>query len=196
MLSLQRVKCTIIGNYGVGKTSLIRNFLNIDTKNTKSTVGIDFFMKTIQVYDQQIHVSIWDTAGAERFHGLTNSYLRDSCIIFIIYDLGDKSFKRNIQRWLQTIEECRVQPVVICVLGNKSDIHETPQNSLKNILEPYKRQNWTIFSGITNYKDSTFREYILKSLKHVIGQNHSPIEPVDPIINISIKNPSHRTCCT
>lgn len=196
MLSLQRVKCTVIGNYGVGKTSLIHRFLNMEPKHTKSTVGIDFFMKTIKVYDEQVRVSIWDTAGAERFHSLTHSYLRDSSIIFIVYDLGNIHFLRNIKMWLQTIEECRVQPVVICVLGNKSDIHETPKKSLKEALEPYKRQNWTIFSGITNYKDSTFREYLIKSLKHVIGKTFIQKEPVAPVINISIQTPSQRTCCT
>lgn len=196
MLALQRVKFTVVGNYGVGKTSLIHNFLNLDPKKTKSTVGIDFFMKTIQLYDQRVRLSIWDTAGAERFGGLTHSYLRDSSIIFIIYDLGDINFIRSIQKWLQTIEECRIQPSVICVLGNKSDIHKTPQKSLDEALEPYRRQNWKIYSGISNYQDTTFKDYVVKSLKHVIRQNESRPESLPPIINISIKTPEHRTCCT
>jgi len=196
MLSLQRVKCTVIKNYGVGKTSLIHSFLKLDSKKTKSTIGIDFFMKTIKIYNEQVRVSIWDTAGAERFGGLTQSYLRDSAIIFIVYDLGDKSFINNIQKWLQTIEECRIQPVVICVLGNKSDLYKTPMKSLDDALEPYKRQNWTIYSGISNYMDDTFREYIVKSLKHVICQKDTKLEALAPVINISIKTAPNRTCCT
>ena len=122
--------------------------------------------------------------------------MRDSAIIFIVYNLGDQSFINNIQKWLQIIEECRVQPVVICVLGNKSDIYETPMKSLDDALEPYKRQNWTIFSGISNYMDDTFREYIVKSLKHVICQNDTKPEFLAPVINISIKTAPNRTCCT
>jgi len=196
MLSLQRVKCTLIGNYGVGKTSLIHNFLNKNSVEPRSTVGIDFFMKTVKVFDQDVRISIWDTAGAERFKSLTFSYLRDSAIIFIVYDLGDKHCNANIKYWLQTIEECRVQPTVICILGNKSDQHESPYTCLKGALEPYRRQGWIIYNGISNFEDDSFHNHVLKCLKHVIEKTHIQKDPAVPIIKISIQTPQQRTCCT
>ena len=197
MLSLQRFKCTVVGNYGVGKTSLLRKFLNLHTAPVKSTIGIDFFLKTIKIYDQEVRISLWDTAGAERFHSLTYSYLKDSTVLFIVYDLGDSDCHRQVAYWLNTIEACEVQPEVVCILGNKNDAHPASSNqpaSLTAVLNLH--QGWTTITGTTTKNDDSFEKYLVQCLTHLIEQKHYKQALKVPKLNIWIQSPPQRTCCT
>jgi small GTP-binding protein len=196
MLSLQRFKCTVVGNYGVGKTSLLRNFVDLNTAPVKSTIGIDFFLKTVKIYDQEVRISLWDTAGAERFHSLTYSYLKDSTVLFIVYDLGDSDCQRQVADWLNTVEACEVQPEVVCILGNKNDVHQTSPASLTAVLDPYLHHSWTIITGTTTKNDDSFGKYVVQCLTHFIGQKHYKQTLRVPKLNIWIQSPPPRTCCT
>lgn len=76
----------------VGKTSLITRFMydTFDT-NHQATIGIDFLSKTMYLDDRTIRMQLWDTAGQERFRALIPSYIRDSSVAVVVYDITSKS---------------------------------------------------------------------------------------------------------
>ena len=70
-------KVLLIGNSGVGKSSLLLRFADdVFTDNFMPTIGVDFKIRTIEVDGKTIKLQIWDTAGQERFRTLTSSYYR------------------------------------------------------------------------------------------------------------------------
>nr|CAD7448653.1 unnamed protein product [Timema bartmani] len=75
----------------VGKTSLITRFMYDSFDNTyQATIGIDFLSKTMYLEDRTVRLQLWDTAGQERFRSLIPSYIRDSTVAVVVYDITSK----------------------------------------------------------------------------------------------------------
>jgi Ras-related protein Rab-6A len=85
---LAKYKLVFLGDQGVGKTSIITRFM-YDTfdKNYQATIGIDFLSKTMYLEDRTVRLQLWDTAGQERFRSLIPSYIRDSSVAVVVYDI-------------------------------------------------------------------------------------------------------------
>lgn len=120
---VSKCKVVFLGAAGVGKTSLINRFMTNDyVKDYSTTVGIDFFTKPVQVGDRSVNLQIWDTAGQERFKSLVPSYIRDSSIAVLVYDVSDaKSFDEALA-WHQTVLKERGSDATIILVGNKNDL--------------------------------------------------------------------------
>ncbi|KAM6253369.1 ras-related protein Rab-6A-like isoform 3-T3 [Porphyrio hochstetteri] len=85
---LRKFKLVFLGEQSVGKTSLITRFMYDSFDNTyQATIGIDFLSKTMYLEDRTIRLQLWDTAGQERFSSLIPSYIRDSAVAAIVFDL-------------------------------------------------------------------------------------------------------------
>ena len=88
MAPLEKYKLVFLGDPGVGKTSIITRFMYDTFDSTyQATIGIDFLSKTMYLEDRTIRLQLWDTAGQERFRSLIPSYIRDSSVAVIVYDL-------------------------------------------------------------------------------------------------------------
>lgn len=89
--TLSKFKVVVIGDAGSGKTSIIKNFIyGTFSPEQDSTVGIDFLSKTLYLDDRTIRLQIWDSAGQERFRSLIPSYIRDSSIAIVCYDITSR----------------------------------------------------------------------------------------------------------
>ena len=85
---LTKFKLVFLGEQSVGKTSLITRFMYDSFDSTyQATIGIDFLSKTMHLDDQTVRLQLWDTAGQERFRSLIPSYIRDSNVAIIVYDI-------------------------------------------------------------------------------------------------------------
>uniref|UniRef100_A0A2R9APC1 RAB41, member RAS onco family n=1 Tax=Pan paniscus TaxID=9597 RepID=A0A2R9APC1_PANPA len=112
--SLCKSKLLFLGEQSVGKTSIISRFMyNSFGCACQATVGIDFLSKTMYLEDQIVQLQLWDTAGQERFHSLIPSYIRDSTIAVVVYDITSGSERGD--------------DVVIMLLGNKIDLDNKRQ---------------------------------------------------------------------
>ena len=94
------LKIIIMGNYGVGKTSLLeRYFTGNFMHKMKTTIGADFRIKIIDVEGKRVKLQIWDTAGQERFRTITRSYYKGAAIGIICADLsieGHDTFQKSV----------------------------------------------------------------------------------------------------
>ena len=85
---LRKFKLVFLGEQSVGKTSLITRFMYDSFDNTyQATIGIDFLSKTMYLEDRTVRLQLWDTAGQERFRSLIPSYIRDSTVAVVVYDI-------------------------------------------------------------------------------------------------------------
>lgn len=114
-------KLLIIGDAGVGKSSLLVRFAdNIFTPSYITTIGVDFKIRTIEVDGKKIKLQIWDTAGQERFRTITATYYRGAHGVIVVYDVTDPQTFVSIKKWLLEIQNhCDEVPRVL--VGNKLD---------------------------------------------------------------------------
>lgn len=125
------LKCITVGNSGVGKSSIILNFMNKRFFSPHpATIGIDLDIKKITIGSKRIKLIIWDTAGQESFRSLVKSYYRDTCIVFLIYDITNKFSFISLDAWYRDITELTNNPRII-LIGNKSDLNADRQVSFE-----------------------------------------------------------------
>eukprot|EP01083_Nonionella_stella_P179731 639020_1 len=114
----------IIGDIGVGKTSLMRRYTHdIFDDNTVSNVIVDTYIKREMMCDDSIvKIQIWDTAGQEKFDSLQAQYYRNKHCVIICYDVsGGRSFD-NLGKWRDKIKEHADDDVIVMLVGCKSDL--------------------------------------------------------------------------
>ena len=82
------IKIVILGDSGVGKTTLLQQYVhNKLNANTKPTIGADFSKKEVEVDGQTVTLQIWDTAGQEKFQSLGFAFYRGADCCALCYDL-------------------------------------------------------------------------------------------------------------
>lgn len=114
-------KLLIIGDSGVGKSSLLVRFADDSfSGNYITTIGVDFKIRTIEIRGERVKLQIWDTAGQERFRTITATYYRGTHGVVIVYDVSSGESFANVKRWLQEIDQnCEVVNRIL--VGNKND---------------------------------------------------------------------------
>ena len=120
-ISATRHKIIFVGDAGVGKTSIINRIVgNPFNPNYEMSIGVDFMSKNIRYRGQNIKLQIWDSAGQEKYKGLIPSYIRNSSIIFIVYDISSKTSFNNIPSWINFIQS--IENTTMIIVGNKTDL--------------------------------------------------------------------------
>ena len=110
----------------VGKTSVISRFMYDKFDATyQATIGIDFLSKTVHLENSRgVRLQLWDTAGQERFRSLIPSYIRDSSVAVIVYDVANRQSFLNVAKWIDEVKQERGENVVIAIVGKKTDLVE------------------------------------------------------------------------
>mmetsp|Transcript_14635 Transcript_14635/g.20330 ORF Transcript_14635/g.20330 Transcript_14635/m.20330 type:complete len:208 (+) Transcript_14635:67-690(+) len=127
------LKVIILGDSGVGKTSLMNQYVHHKfSSQYKATIGADFLIKHVSVEEKLTTLQIWDTAGQERFQSLGVAFYRGSDCCVLVFDVTDsKSFanldiwKREFLQYAGDSQSSSEFPFV--VLGNKCDMLEARQ---------------------------------------------------------------------
>ena len=96
-----------------------RNEFNLDSK---STIGVEFATRSIQVDAKTIKAQIWDTAGQERYRAITWAYYRGAVGALLVYDISKHQTYENVTRWLKELRDHADSNIVIMLVGNKSDL--------------------------------------------------------------------------
>ena len=121
------IKLLTLGETEVGKTSIVLRYSDDKFHEDKTaTIGIDFKIKIIRKGNEVIKVSIYDTAGEERFKTLIKHYYRGANGILLIFDLTKKSTFDKLNFWLEDLRENsdNIDNLYIHLIGNKNDLEE------------------------------------------------------------------------
>ncbi|KAL1923702.1 uncharacterized protein VTP21DRAFT_8682 [Calcarisporiella thermophila] len=154
------LKVIILGDSGVGKTSLMNQYVNKKFSNQyKATIGADFLTKDIVIDDRQVTMQIWDTAGQERFQSLGVAFYRGADCCVLVYDVNNAKSFETLDSWR---DEFLVQasprdpenfPFV--VLGNKIDVEES-----KRAVSQKRAIAWCQSKGNLPYFETSAKEAI------------------------------------
>ncbi|XP_060192623.1 ras-related protein RABA2a [Lycium barbarum] len=116
-------KIVLIGDSGVGKSNLLSRFTrNEFCLESKSTIGVEFATRTLQVEGRIIKSQIWDTAGQERYRAITSAYYRGALGALLVYDVTKPTSFENVSRWLKELRDHADSNIVIMLIGNKTDL--------------------------------------------------------------------------
>ena len=172
----ERIQLIMVGESGVGKTSLIRRYTNnIFNTNHLETIGIEFFNKEERINDQIIQIKLWDTAGQEIFHSLTKNFYRKADGIIIVYDITNKESFERIQDWVKSVYDNTdtYKEIQMIIVGNKIDLEERREVSKEEGLK------------IGKYFEIDFFE---ASAKNAEGVRNFMIKIIEDILNNKVNN--------
>lgn len=143
-----KYKLVFLGDQSVGKTSIITRFMyDKFDNNYQATIGIDFLSKTMYLEDRTVRLQLWDTAGQERFRSLIPSYIRDSSVAVVVYDVVNRTTFLNTSKWIDEVRTERGTDVILVLVGNKTDqidkrqVCETYHIPSGQILPTFLRRN-------------------------------------------------------
>lgn len=116
-------KLLLIGDSGVGKSSLLLRFTSDTFDDLSPTIGVDFKLKLMTLKGKKLKLTIWDTAGQERFRTLTSSYYRGAQGIILVYDVTRRDTFTNLSDvWLKEVDAYSTnQDCIKMLVGNKVD---------------------------------------------------------------------------
>jgi small GTP-binding protein len=135
-------KVVLIGDSGVGKSNLLSRFTrNEFSLDSKSTIGVEFATRSIEVEGKTIKAQIWDTAGQERYRAITSAYYRGAVGALLVYDIAKHVTYENVERWLRELRDHAEQSIIIMLVGNKSDLRHlraVPTEEARSFAESNK----------------------------------------------------------
>lgn len=148
-------KIVLLGDSGVGKSNLVFRFTkNEFNKDSKSTIGVEFATKTVQIGDNKlVKAQIWDTAGQERYRSIASSYYRGAVGALLVYDVTDRNSFNHIPMWLKEVEDNAEKDCLIMLVGNKMDLTEQRTVFVRD-GRSFARKNGLAFIE-TSAKDAT-----------------------------------------
>jgi Ras-related protein Rab-7A len=120
------LKIILLGESGVGKTSLMDQYVNRKFSSAyKATIGADFLSKEVMIEEKLVTLQIWDTAGQERFQSLGSPFYRGADACILVYDITSERSFEKLSNWRNEffsqshIPDAENFPFV--VIGNKTD---------------------------------------------------------------------------
>lgn len=132
------VKIILIGESSVGKTSLIRQFIDhYFTEKRISTIGHDILQKEINLSeDKKIILTIWDTCGQEQYRTINQLFVKNAKLVLFVYDITKKkSFEELKNFWYEFVTSILGKNIIFGIAANKSDLYQNEEvniNDAKN----------------------------------------------------------------
>lgn len=185
---MESYKVVILGDSGVGKTSLIQMYSRSSFEtDTLPTIKCDVETKVEKIGDRQIELKIWDTAGQEKYFSLVKNFLRDTTVAVIVGDLTNEGSIQNISKWEEQLkQEVPTAEVVIAI--NKSDLGRTNPKLISKAkdLLVYKYTDIYVVSAVTGNN--------VQPLFHCVANKCANIGFNDNVAKKAAKN-SKGGCC-
>ena len=127
-------KVVLVGEPGVGKTSIISRYIyNQFSESVVSSTGASYAKKVLEIDNEnKIKFQIWDTAGQERFRSLAKIFYQNASAVIIVYDITVReTFEKIKEYWIKEIKDNAPTDIIMAIAGNKNDNYEfekvTPQ---------------------------------------------------------------------
>ena len=165
------------------------------------------------VEDKTIILNLWDTAGQERFKSLIPSYIKDSAVAIVCYDVTSRESFQSIDKWIEDARALRDDDVLLILAGNKSDLDSQRQVSMEEGQEYAQRMNLLFFETSAKV-GSNIKTLFNELAKKLTGIETNPInnhdektggfklgaeQAVDPGVEVaegqSKKGKKKKSCC-
>ncbi|XP_019960526.1 RAB11a, member RAS oncogene family, like [Paralichthys olivaceus] len=201
-------KVVLIGDSGVGKSNLLSRFTrNEFSLESKSTIGVEFATRSIQVEGKTIKAQIWDTAGQERYRAITSAYYRGAVGALLVYDIAKHLTYENAERWLKELQDHADSNIVIMLVGNKSDLRHlraVPTDEAKAFAEKHGLSFLETSALDSSNVELAFQTiltaiYNIVSQRQMSGRSDTDFSPASNVVPITVEPTQNATskgvCC-
>ncbi|XP_031718450.1 ras-related protein Rab-41 isoform X2 [Anarhichas minor] len=190
---LRKFKLVFLGEQSVGKTSLITRFMYDSFDNTyQATIGIDFLSKTMYLEDRTVRLQLWDTAGQERFRSLIPSYIRDSTIAVVVYDITNLNSFQQTSKWIDDVRTERGSDVIIMLVGNKTDLADKRQVSVE-AAERKARELNVMYIETSAKAGYNVKQLFRRVAAALPGMDSTPEKSKEDMIDINLEKQQEMT---
>ncbi len=178
---IESFKVVLVGESGVGKTSIITQFIDQTfQEDQQSTTGGTFSTKSVICDNNRIlKFEIWDTAGQERYRSLTKMFYKDANAAVLVYDITRKdSFEELQTYWAEQIKESSPPNIILAVAANKSDLFN------KEVVDEGQARNFAsslgaLFCTTTATTVESINDLFIQIAKKYTGCNEIRIKEED-----------------
>ena len=180
-MSVESFKVVLVGESGVGKTSIITQFIDQTfQEDQQSTTGGTFSTKSVVCDNgKTLKFEIWDTAGQERYRALTKMFYKDANAAVLVYDITRKDSFEEIQNyWSNQIKESSPPGIILAVAANKSDLidHEAVDEEQ---ARKFAEDLGAIFVSTTATQIDPVNDLFIQIAKKYTGSNEIKIKDDD-----------------
>ncbi len=196
-------KVVMLGDSGVGKTSLVKyEIQNTFIYNRDSTIIFEHSFKNFSVMGKNVRLQIWDTCGKEIYHSSVQNFYKSALCIFVVFSLESLDSFNKVNQWIEEIKENNNEDYILVLVGNKFDL--TPQRKIsKEVIEDYCKNN-----GIENYFEvsaksgenvhemfkSLVKKLFIKFALPIINDNHEIKNEKDSPFSTKFFSQNHLSC--
>ena len=141
-----KAKLVLLGDTGVGKSCLIKRFVqNSWSGNEMTTIGASFFTHRLTANNKTYQLDLWDTAGQERYKSFAPIYYRGASAALIVYDITNRRTLQEAKWWLKQLRKtCDISSMAIGFVGNKLDLAEETRQVAPEDVEDFVEENGLI----------------------------------------------------
>ena len=137
--NIPEIKMILLGESGVGKTSIIKRYLN-DTfdPSAETTLSMSYVAKTITINNNKLTLNIWETIGQEKYRSISKLFLNETKIVILVYSIVSKQTFKELDYWYGLYKELLGEETVLGVAGNKMDLfleQDVPDETAKEFAE-------------------------------------------------------------
>ena len=150
------VKVIILGETGVGKTSIINRFINdeFNPDNDIETLGSTFFRKSIKRQNTVYKLQIWDSIGQEKYHSITRLFIKGSNIVLLVYSIDSRESFQELNHWLNTLKDILDKnKYILGIVASKSDLVNEEIVS-RNEGEEFAKKTGGIFRAVSSKENN------------------------------------------
>lgn len=172
------VKIKMIGDSGVGKTSIIMRYAEgTFSDNTPATIGVDYKNAIRDICGKRIKLVIWDTAGQDKFRTLTSAYYKGANGLCVVFDTSNRESFENLDKWL---EEYRANSggadsAQIMLVANKIDLLDRKVTIQE--AEAYAKKNSMLYVEVSAKIDKGIKDAFIELASKVLESNPSIANP-------------------
>ena len=183
----ENIKIILLGESGVGKTSII-NIFNGETfkKIIESTGSCSSVVKQIEIEHKKYLLDVWDTAGQERYRSLNTLFIKDAKIVILVYDISDKNSFSQLSYWYNFIhDQLDYKNIILGIIANKSDLFEQEKVTEEEGRE-YATKCGAYFSILSALKDKTLINFYFKQIVTLYLEKMNEVEIIYTTPSIKI----------
>ncbi|XP_072930257.1 ras-related protein Rab-21 [Epargyreus clarus] len=169
-------KVVLLGEGCVGKTSLLVRYIEDKfTERHMSTLQATFMNKRLNINGKRLNLSIWDTAGQEKFHALGPIYYRNSNGAILVYDITDEDSFAKVRNWVKELKKMLGNNLVLMIAGNKIDL---------------ERERTVDMQEAEDYAKAVGARHYFTSAKHNIGVEELFVDLARELVDRMEQGPS------
>ncbi|CAK1588715.1 unnamed protein product [Parnassius mnemosyne] len=193
-------KVVLLGEGCVGKTSLLLRYIE-DKFNDKhlTTLQATFLNKKLNINGKRINLSIWDTAGQEKFHALGPIYYRNSNGAILVYDITDEDSFVKVKNWVKELKKMLGSDIVLIIAGNKIDLeHErtVPLEEAESYSTMVGAKHYYTSAKLNQGVEELFLDLTREMVDRFEQNSQADVSRTSRVLVVDDETPVQTSCCS